>query len=302
MFGPIVLAGHIDTVSPDLDKYETNPYQLTFKNGKGYALGSIDMKSFVSVILDNIDSIKALSSPLIIALTTDEETDLLCIENVIEKLKTLSIKPKFTIIGEPTSSQFCTRANGCYEFRIKVIGKACHSSRPQDGINSICVMAKLISYIEALQKEFSLTSNCGVIAGGDVVNRVPAETELSFDVRSSFPQQVDVFISLIKEKILSLEEEYSCGIILEKTLEIPPLQDKANQLVYSFAQENQLSLNQFSGGCEAGYFQKYSGDAILFGVGDLSLAHKPNEYVVIEEYQEYSAMLINFLNYLDNNL
>jgi len=60
---PIILSGHIDTVAPDMDKYKTNPLELTVIGDKVYGLGSIDMKSFVATILDNINELKSISCP-----------------------------------------------------------------------------------------------------------------------------------------------------------------------------------------------------------------------------------------------
>lgn len=60
---PIVLSGHIDTVAPDLMKYETNPFELVVKDDKAYGLGSIDMKSFTAIILDNVDELKRRCYP-----------------------------------------------------------------------------------------------------------------------------------------------------------------------------------------------------------------------------------------------
>ena len=60
---PIVLSGHIDTVAPDFEKYKTNPFELTEIDGKAYGLGSIDMKSFVAIILDKIEQLKTLNWP-----------------------------------------------------------------------------------------------------------------------------------------------------------------------------------------------------------------------------------------------
>ena len=57
-----------------------------------------------------------------------------------------------------------------------------------------------------------------------------------------------------------------------------------------------VEIDTFVGGCEAGYYKEYSGDAILFGVGDLKLAHKPNEYLVVNEYEKYNKLLINLIN------
>ena len=304
MFVPIVLSGHIDTVGPDLQKYETNPYELVVKNGKAYGLGSIDMKSFVAVILDNLDKIKRCKQPVVLAFTTDEETNLYCIENVIEKFKELKITPKFTIIGEPTNCEIQTKANGCYEFEVEVFGKSCHSSKPQNGINAICIVAKIISYIEEEQQKYqNITANCGVIKGGDIINRVPDYARLNFDIRGTNMDFIKRFVYNVVCKIKKLKKEYlGCKITIKKTLEIPPLQDKENEMINDIAKKLQLKLGEFAGGCEAGYYQKYSGDAILFGVGDLNLAHKPNEYVVIKEYEYYSNKFLELIDYLEQKL
>ena len=91
---PIVLSGHIDTVTPDFEKYNTNPLELVEIGGKCYGLGSIDMKSFVAVIMDKLEEIKKINFPIIMCLTIDEETDFFGIKTVISELKNLNIKPR----------------------------------------------------------------------------------------------------------------------------------------------------------------------------------------------------------------
>lgn len=300
---PIILSGHIDTVAPDFEKYKTNPLQLTEINGRAYGLGSIDMKSFTAVILDNIEYLKSLNVPIVIALTTDEETNLTCIENVIRKFKKLNIKPKFTIVGEPTKCEINNQANGCYEFKVEVFGKACHSSILEQGINSINIMAKIITFIENEQKIFDkLTSNCGIINGGDIVNRVPDYCQLKFDIRSTSGEQVELFLRKLCDKIQNLEKEYGTKIKMLKTLEIPPLEEQNEKEIKKLADSLSLPIAKFMGGCEAGYFQSLSGDAIIFGVGDIGLAHKPNEYVEINEYKKYSKLLLTLINEISKKI
>jgi acetylornithine deacetylase len=293
---PIVLSGHIDTVAPDVKKYNTNPFSLTIKDGKAYGLGSIDMKSFFSIILSNIEKIKNFNCPIVLAITTDEETNLLCVENVIKKFKELNIKPKFTIVGEPTKSEINNVSNGCFEFEIEVKGKSCHSSLVYDGINAINVMARIITFIEEKQKEFDLTSNCGVVVGGDIVNRVPDLCNMKFDIRSTKMESIYRFLKEIINNIELLKKEYKAKIYIKKLLQIPPLQNKNEAIINKIASELNLNISKFVGGCEAGYYQSLSGDAIVFGVGDINLAHKPNEYVKTEEYANYSKILIELIN------
>lgn len=293
---PIVLSGHIDTVAPDFEKYTTNPLNLTIVGDKAYGLGSIDMKSFAAAILDNMEEIKTLNAPIIFCLTTDEETDLICVENIIKAFKVLNIKPKFTIVGEPTKCEINNQANGCYEYCVEVFGKACHSSIIGEGINAINIMARLISFIEDEQKEYNLTSNCGVISGGDIVNRVPDYCCLKFDIRSTNAKEVKEFLNSINNKIQKLKDNYGCEIIIKKSLEIPPLEIKNEKVINEIAEFLNVKINKFMGGCEAGYYQSLSGDAIIFGVGDMALAHKPNEFVNINEYKKYSEKLVKLIN------
>lgn len=290
---PIVLAGHIDTVKANEKLYDTNPYVLTEINDRAYGLGSIDMKSFTAVVLDNIKRIKCIKMPVVLALTTDEETKLNSVELMIEKMKELNIKPKFTIIGEPTKSEFNLCSNACYEYQVQFYGKACHSSKIEDGINAICACARLVVFIEEIQKKYRLTSNCGVVGGGEVINKVPDYAELRFDIRSIYPLDIEKYLEDIRSFIEELKQNYR-GLEVELTqkLAIPAFNMIENEKVNRIAQMLNIKTDAFLGGCEAGYYTAYSGDAVIFGVGDLSLAHKPNEYVVKSEYYDYSKQFL----------
>lgn len=294
---PVVLSGHIDTVGADEEKYVTNPYNLVIKEGKAYGLGIIDMKCFTSSVIDIIDFLKNYSYPIVLALTTDEETNLYGINSIINKFKELNIKPRFTLIGEPTSFEIKSVSNGCFEYKVEVYGKSCHSSTPQNGVNSICVLAKLVTYIEELCKKYNnLTMSCDLINGGTIINRVPDYATMSFDIRTISMESYNEVLSCVKNKIKQLEEEYKCKIDLNNTLKIPPLTGVNKDNIEMLSQKLGLNVGLFNGGCEAGYYEQYCGEAILFGVGDLSLAHKPNEYMIIEDYEKYNKILVELLD------
>ena len=255
------------------------------------------MKCFTSSVIDLIDKLKSYSSPIILALTTDEETELKGIEAIINNLKENNIRPKFTIIGEPTSMKINNVANGCFEYKVEVYGKSCHSSAPQNGINAICILAKLITYIEELSNKYGdLVMNSNLINGGTIINRIPDYATMSFDIRTNNIDSYNEVVKLVELKIKELEKEYNTSIKLTKELEIPPLSCKNKNNIEKISSMLNLEIESFSGGCEAGYYENYSGDAILFGVGDLSLAHKPNEYMVIEDYKKYNKKFIELLN------
>lgn len=296
---PVVLSGHIDTVNANEKLYATNPYELTEIDGKCFGLGSIDMKSFVATVMDNIEEIEKVDCPIVLALTTDEETTLNSINVLIDAMTDLNIKPKFTVIGEPTNQKFDLSSNACYEYDVRFFGKACHSSRISEGINSICACAKFVTFIEENQKKYDITANCGVVYGGDVVNKVPDYVELKFDIRSIFKADIDKFLVDVNNFIVELEKQYvGLKIDIENSLLIPAFNMFCNDKIKSIAKELNIEIESFSGGCEAGYYTAYSGDAVIFGVGDLALAHKPNEFVLKTEYYDFSKRLLKLLQCL----
>lgn len=44
-----------------------------------------------------------------------------------------------------------------------------------------------------------------------------------------------------------------------------------------------------------------SGEVLIFGVGDITLAHKPIEYIKVNEYKKYSELFINLIKIIENN-
>jgi acetylornithine deacetylase len=51
----LVLSGHMDTVSANLKKWETNPYQPVYRDNRLYGRGTVDMKYFIAVVLSVLD-------------------------------------------------------------------------------------------------------------------------------------------------------------------------------------------------------------------------------------------------------
>ena len=300
----IVLSGHIDTVVADEKLYNTNPYSPTLIGDRMYGLGIIDMKSYFGCILDNLDKIKSLKKPVIIAITGDEETTLSCVKQIQNKFLERAIMPRVTMVGEPTNMAICSMSKGCAEFNVEIFGKSCHSSIPENGINANYILARLVLYIEKLCSKIVGTSvSCNVVSGGDKVNIVSGFAKLKFDIRSNSSKDSEKILGLIKKYIKRLEKIYpGAKIKLSQKLNIPPLERKTSQLIEKICLQFKLEEKQFTGGCEAGYFQEIGGDAFIFGVGDLALAHKPNEYVNINEYKEFSKTFMQVLNFCDKEI
>ena len=296
----IVLSGHIDTVIADEKSYATNPYIPTIKDGKLYGLGAIDMKSFFACILANLKVLKGKSKPIILAITGDEETKLEGIKLITDKMKQQNIIPKCSIIGEPTNMDICLSSKSCYEYQVEIFGKGCHSSAPQNGINANYIAARIVLFVEKLNMKINNTSlSCNIINGGEKVNIVSSFAKLVFDIRSPYTNFAEKAISKIKQFISRLQTKYKgCKISITKTLEIPALEKRKSKTIDKTICQFALKEKEFRGGCEAGYLQQVGGDAFVFGVGDLNLAHKPNEFVEIDQLKTYNQKLMQMIDFL----
>lgn len=91
-----------------------------------------------------------------------------------------------------------------------------------------------------------------------------------------------------------------CEISLKCNLQILPLENKNYGLIKTLCENLGVNTADFTGGCEAGYYQNLGGNAIIFGVGDLSLAHKPNEFVSMPEFNSYQQKLMSLIDYLES--
>lgn len=300
----IILSGHIDTVVADEKSYKTNPYVATRIDDKLFGLGAIDMKSYFACILDNIQAIKTLKTPIIIAITGDEETKLAGVENVVAMLKQQKIKPALTIVGEPTNMNLCSQSKSCYEYQIEIIGKGCHSSMPQNGINANYILARIALYIQKLCKKFpDTTLSANLICGGEKINIISPYAKLCFDLRSNSTKNTENVLKKLNNYIKQLKKQYfGAKISISNTLSIPPLERKDSAIISSIIKKFGLQEKDFQGGCEAGYYQALGGDAFVFGVGDLALAHKPNEFVNLKEYDLFCTKFLQILSFVESSM
>ena len=292
----LILSGHIDTVPADKN-YTVNPFSLKIVDGKAFGLGIIDMKCYFASILENIETIKKLKIPTIVCITCDEETDLQGIEKICQFLKSNNIQPRYTIIGEPTGLNICTSNKGCYEYSITIKGKSCHSCNPALGINACYIMAKIIDRLEYLSSVYpNTTVNCGIVEGGSAINIVPDSSCIKFDIRSTSAKYINLILKDLQKQFKQLEGQYSGSEIkMLNTLIIPEFERKKDALIRKFCDENKLTETEFMAASEAGYFQKFGGEVVIFGAGDLSLAHKADEYLILEDYETYNKLFVGLL-------
>ena len=102
--GGVMLSGHSDVVPVTGQEWSSNPFRALVKDGRVYARGSADMKSFIAIALTYLPEMlaKDLSIPIHLAISYDEEIGCVGVRRLLDMMAGLPIKPAMCIIGEPT--------------------------------------------------------------------------------------------------------------------------------------------------------------------------------------------------------
>ena len=137
----LLLGGHIDTVLPG-SGWDTNPYQVVFKDGNYYGRGTSDMKLADEGRLNqgNIDFV----------CVCDEERFSLGAHDYADTLqKEGTTIPEFGILAEPHFNDIVIGAAGKALICLDVEGAPGHAANPETGINAIDSMSLLLNLIQA---------------------------------------------------------------------------------------------------------------------------------------------------------
>jgi acetylornithine deacetylase/succinyl-diaminopimelate desuccinylase-like protein len=86
-----------------------------------------------------------LGGSFIIAATVDEESEKRGAFGLVDK----GLKADMGISVEPTGLRIAVAQKGCVSVRVTTHGKAAHGAQPEQGINAIAKMAKIIAAIES---------------------------------------------------------------------------------------------------------------------------------------------------------
>ena len=317
----LILSGHTDVVPVDGQNWDTDPFVLIERDGKLFARGSADMKGFIGIALTQAPKFVAalngnrLDAPLHYALSYDEEVGCLGVRGLIRDLEENGIRPAGCVVGEPTSMQPIIAHKGTHRFRCSVHGREAHSSYVTHGVNAIEYAARLIVFIRQIadrlaqieQRDYGFTVpystlSTGLIQGGIAANVVPKECVFQFDMRTLPQASPDALYQEIRTYAATLAAEMqridaNSGIDLQWMSQTAGLAAAETDAIVQWAL--QLSRNTTVGkvcyGTEAGLFQKMGVATVICGPGDIAEAHRPNEFVALDQLAQCEAFMNRIL-------
>ncbi|WP_417516723.1 acetylornithine deacetylase [Minwuia sp.] len=319
----IMLSGHSDVVPVDGQDWATDPFTLSQKDGLLYGRGTADMKAFLAICLSHVEDFTAadLKTPVHIAFSYDEEVGCLGGRQLAAMLRGLEIKPRLCVVGEPTSMGVVTGHKGKSSWRVKLTGHECHSSLTHQGVNAVEYAAELISSIRKLAHDKRdngpfddafdppyTTVHTGVIQGGTALNIVPKDCEFLFEFRNLPADEIDDMFRIVEARAAELSVEMQAiqpdtGIGIERISWFSGLgtdeESEVVTLTKAFAQSNDTSKVSF--GTEAGHYHDAGVPTIICGPGDIEQAHKPDEFVALDQIARCEGFFARLIDWAGKN-
>jgi acetylornithine deacetylase len=301
-------------VPVDGQAWDTDPFRAEIADDRLYGRGAADMKGFVGTALALASEFVAsgLKQPLHFALSYDEEVGCIGVRELLSDLERAGIRPDSVIVGEPTSMRVVIGHKGKHGYRCTVRGLSCHSAYAPQGVNAVEAAAEVVAYLKSMARRFRdrgphdalfdvthTTVHTGVMQGGTALNIVPKQCSFDFEFRhlpGDDPHALLEEVKAFAEQTLLPEMQRvdpASGFEWE-VLSVMPGLDVGTETPtarLALALTDFRDVGKVSFGTEAALFQQAGMPAVVCGPGSIEQAHKPNEYVSLDQLAQCEAFL-----------
>ncbi len=314
----VLLDAHQDTVP--IDGMTIAPFDPVERDGRVYGRGSCDVKGGLAAMLSAFTRLAANRSAgkanVVFSMTCDEESTSLGINDLVaswientNRYKLCRQRPDVAIVAEPTELDIVVAHRGATRWKIRTAGRACHSSRPHEGVNAIYRMAKVLQHLEQYAHTLPTsrpahplcgpaTLSVGLIAGGSSVNVVPDSACIDID-RRTIPGENS------QDVIAEVTQFLRTNLDFELEHELPycqsaPLGDELNgnlALELKTTIERVVGPRQLIGvpfGTHASRIARASTPVVVFGPGSIDQAHTKDEWIAIDQLRHAAEIYYQF--------
>jgi acetylornithine deacetylase len=297
----LALVGHTDTVP--FDSAWAEALRLTEREGRLYGRGACDTKGFVAAALAAAEGadLRGLRRPLALVFTADEEVGCLGAKRLAQARP---LSARYSVVGEPTSLRPMRAGKGYCLAELVLRGREGHSAYPALGASAIFRAARLVTRIERIGEELQAdtrphfeppytTLNVGLIRGGTAKNIIAGECRVTLEWRPVPGQDASHVVELVRAAIedeRSRDADFDCTlnvIRLDEAMETPA----ESRLVRLLEETTGDAAGTIAFGTEAPQMAELGAEAVVFGPGDIRVAHRTGEFVPVEELRECVRVL-----------
>jgi acetylornithine deacetylase len=321
----LILSGHLDVVpAGDLGTWTGDPWAGEVRDGRLYGRGACDMKGGVAAILAAVramraaDELSRLDGELMIVLVPSEEDGG---QGTLAAIRS-GATGDLAIITEPSRLDVIVAHAGAITFRLTAPGRAAHASQRREGVSALDKLFVLTRALEAdetrrneAETDPLMTSLglpyptiVGIVEGGEwastVLDRVvaygrygvrlgqtpaDAETELraaisaacaADDFLREHPATVEITGGRFGSARVPADHPLPVGlaeVIASETGRRPALRAEP------YGADMQMFVNHGSTPC------------VIFGPGDVKVAHSADEFVPLDEVETCARVLAEWV-------
>jgi len=229
---------------------------------------------------------------------------------VLSQIEQKKVKADYCIVGEPSGGMDLTNGHkGCIWMEVITHGKPAHGSTPWRGVNAFDQMVKVVQEINAkikpalfhkedIELDAAAASKTGAITlggkvvTGDSLNIVPPRCVMTVDRRlapGEKVQQVLQDFSSILDSLKQQDARFNGKIKILSQYEpcITPVESPLvkilSESLHSIT-DREPEISIMAGGCDLRYFHRAGISTMIYGPGDLAMAHQADEYVEIKRF------------------
>ncbi|HET6572290.1 MAG TPA: M20 family metallopeptidase [Fimbriiglobus sp.] len=305
----VLWEAHQDTVP--VDGMTIDPFAAEVRDGKLFGRGACDVKAGIACMLAAFARLvrekPAGSAAVVLAFTVDEEHTFLGVQHLMRS----GIRADCAVVAEPTGLNVVDAHKGVVRWRVETAGRACHSSRPDDGENAIYHMARVIYEVENYAGWLSArpphptlgppTLSLGRIEGGTSPNTVPDFCRIDLDRRLLPGETAAAAIADLEEWFRN--EPNTAGIpytFSAPLLACPPLNPEGSgelvrrlgRAIDTVAGSHEVVAVPY--GTDASTIAQAGVPAVVFGPGDIAQAHTKDEWVELGQVERAAEVLFRF--------
>ncbi|MCI1857158.1 MAG: M20 family metallopeptidase [Sporolactobacillus sp.] len=291
--------GHMDTVPlGNRTAWHGSALSGEIRNGCIFGRGAADMKGGLTAQIFAFKAMMKSGLPrkrgLLLTAVIDEEVNFKGTKKLISEGKLDACE--FGYVAEPSSLNIATCLKGGIEFVARTYGKSVHTGVAFNGDNAIAKMGKVILALERyncqLRERKNVpylkypTLNIGTICGGSAVTMVPDVCAIAFD-RQVLPEEDPLEAEAeVRQVIRNIKSEVELKKMQSfNTWSVDQNARVASRLAeaYQMLSDRRPDYCGFNGYSEVELLSKAGIPSVIFGPGNIRVAHAANEYVSIKQ-------------------
>ena len=295
----VLLNAHVDTV-PANEGYTSPPHLLVRRGDRLHGLGTADIKGAIAAILEALAA-GPVERPVGVLFSGDEEHGGRCVRAFLDTDAARGLER--AIVCEPTRCRVGVRHRGIGAATVTLEAEGGHSSRVDDMVNPVAVLARAAVALDDMGVEFrskgppgfqGINLNVAALDGGIAFNVIPTRARLTFSLRPAPGASVDELLGEAERRVRAVTSPHA--IAWSVSIASPPLQQPRDlagfEALLGARMADAVDLGYWT---EASRLSERGIDAVVFGPGDVAQAHAADEYVEIAELETARAAFAHVL-------